>query len=212
MNKEKAYKIFGFEDSQIFSLAELKKRFRKLAKEKHPDSEGGNDKDFLELKDANSYLEEICKTWNISDSTDLKTLSKDEILKKYYDEKDKMENVLGAYRITVSKQTEIIQALKGKVKGLINDFEKRKEILQKELESEIAKLEKKYSGNVMQKFLFFLPKMSEQNFWKKYQIKVDEYAKMHTELDIDFFKEMLGTYGDGLNKIGESISQNESED
>jgi len=92
---------------------------------------------------------------------------------------------------------------------LIDDFEKRKKLLQNELESEIAKLEKKYSGNAFQKILFFLPKMSEEDFWKNYQTKVDEYAKMHTELDIDFFKDMLSTYGKGLNKIGESINQKE---
>jgi hypothetical protein len=49
--------------------------------------------------------------------------------------------------------------------------------------------------------------MSEDDFWIKYQEKVDFYTKKHNELDLIFLREMLSIYGEGLNKINEKIKE-----
>jgi hypothetical protein len=49
--------------------------------------------------------------------------------------------------------------------------------------------------------------MSEEEFWEKYHFEVQKYSRKDAELDVEFFKEMLTTYGGGLNKIANSITE-----
>jgi hypothetical protein len=47
--------------------------------------------------------------------------------------------------------------------------------------------------------------MSEEEFWQRYQDKANLYSKKHLELDVAFLREVLTTYGEGLNRIKQSI-------
>jgi hypothetical protein len=47
--------------------------------------------------------------------------------------------------------------------------------------------------------------MSEEEFWQRYQDKANLYSKKHLELDVAFLREVLTAYGEGLNRIKQSI-------
>jgi curved DNA-binding protein CbpA len=228
MNKKKALEVFKLVSLKGVTQDILKKEFRKQAKIKHPDSQGGNKEDFVELKEAYELLLELIKysdsddiegTSNSSNSPyhadsspvsnirDLKTLSKDEILDKYYQDTTNLKKSLALYQQSMDNQTIILGEIKSKVQSLVDEFESKKEELQKNMEKDMEKLEKSYRGGLLKKVMFFLPKMSENEFWDKYHKKVDTYSKKHSELDLKFFKEMLDLYGEGLNEIGKNIDK-----
>ncbi len=215
MNKDKAKKIFKIEGSlDRVSLEDVKKTFRKLALERHPDSSTGSQEKFVELKEAFEFLTEIVKnnsskfiTTIDTDPKNLKTLSKEEVIEKYNKDTETLQNQIQVFQTSIITQSETIEDVKTRVKGLVDEFENKKQLVQEELEVEISKLEKEYKGGLLNKFLFFLPKMSEDDFWLKYQEKVDFYTKKHNELDLIFLREMLAIYGEGLNKISEKIKE-----
>ncbi len=229
MNKKKALKIFNLESLRGINQDFLKKEFRKQAKIKHPDSQGGSKESFVELKEAYELLLELIKYFDpgdieeessdsfdnpsqeeatpVSNVRDLKTLSKDEILDKYYQDTNNLKKSLALYQQSIDNQTRILGEIKSKVQSLVKEFESKKEVLQKDMEKDMEKLEKSYQGGLLKKIMFFLPKMSENEFWDKYHKKVDAYSKKHSELDIKFFKEMLDLYGEGLNEVGKNVDK-----
>jgi hypothetical protein len=77
--------------------------------------------------------------------------------------------------------------------------------VQKDLEAKISSLEKKFHPSLIKKILFFLPKMSQDEFWDNYNRYVKNYTAKTSELDIEFFKEMLSVYGEGLNSISGTV-------
>lgn len=205
MDLDKALKVFDVTDIESLDLKSLKTLYRNLAKEHHPD-QGGQAENFVELKDAYTLLQEELKG-NNSQGKNLKILSKEEILDKYYKDTTELQVRLDSFQLSFEAQNETLTQVKHRIQNLSKDFERRKQDLQKELESRISKLEKGYTQNLIQKILFFLPKMSEDEFWHKYRSLVDQFSKKHSELDTEFFKQMLEIYGDGLNAISKVVKK-----
>ncbi len=207
MKLQKALEVFKYSDVDLINLAQLKKDYKTLAKEKHPDTKNGSSDEFVELRKAyvslSSYLEKIGPNSNT-----LKDLSKDEILDKYYEDTQEMNIRLENMQDLIQEQNNALVAVRSGVDKIVNGFESKKSLLRRQLEEEIKNLEKKLSPNVLQKiFFFFWPKMTEEDFWQEYNSKIKKYESLDAEIDVEFLKEMLETYGDGLNNISKSISK-----
>lgn len=211
MNLHKALKIFALKEVDSLNLEQLKSFYKKLAKEKHPDR-SGSDSQFVELREAYLFLygrikeDEVEKFSKVA-STSLRELSKDEILDKYYHDTKDLQIKIEEYEESFDGQAETLEQVRSQVEDIIGKFEEKKAKLRSELEIEIAKLEQTYNSNFLRKLFFFLPKMSEDEFWQKYHLKVQKYSRKDSDTDVSFFKEMLSVYGDGLNEISKIIMQ-----
>jgi curved DNA-binding protein CbpA len=203
MTLKKALQIFNLEDLSGVTQTDLKSLYKKLAKAKHPDSTGGEDKEFVELQDAFNTLSKYVHT-DKGTGKDLHNLSKEEILDKYFEDTKVLQKQVTDFRGTFQQQNQVMQEIKTKIEELINDFEAKKAELRAQLEKEVSKLEKKYSDGIFKRLLFFIPKMTEEEFWNTYREQASKYSKKHLELDVEFLKEMLTTYGEGLNNIQKS--------
>jgi len=204
MNRQKALDIFELTNLDGLSLDSLKTLYKKLAKNKHPD-QGGSDNEFIVLKEAYGFLQDEIKAQKLS--TDLKEFGKEEILDNYNQDKKSLENKITLFQKTFDNQIVILNNVKSETQEILEKFENQKKGLQKELEEKINRLEKNYSKGFLQKLLFFLPRMSQDEFWVKYKYQVEIYSQKYTELDIQFFKKMLEIYGDGLNEIAEKVNK-----
>jgi len=213
-----ALELFDIVSINGLTADQLKRMYRELAKEYHPDKENGDDKKFVELKTAYMMLaKELLKNPTAGVETrDLKTLTKEEIVEKYEKDTINLKNQITLFRSSFAEQEGILNSLKLKVEVILSEFEERKQKLQQELEQEVGTIEKKYSGNLLSKILFFWPKMSEDEFWSNYHTKVEEFTHKHTKLDVTFFQEMLNVYGKSLNdlsnftqKTQENLDKNE---
>lgn len=213
MKASKARTIFKLGEVEEFSLAQLKSQYKQLAMEKHPDK-GGDAAEFIELREAYLVLLEFAKQEDSAGaateekSTDLKTLSKEEILKKYFDDTEDLQTQLQSFQKGVLVQVKILTEVKEKAESLVQAFDQKKQFLRKELELEIAHLEKKINPSFWQKFFFFfLPGITEEQFWKYYDEQVKVYTRKDLELDNEFFQEMINLYGKALNKVSQSITE-----
>jgi hypothetical protein len=203
MTLKQALQIFDLEDLSGVTKEDLKSQYKKLAKAKHPDSSGGKDQDFIELQEAFNTLSKYVHT-DKGTGKDLTNLSKEEILDKYFEDTKVLQKQISDFKGTFKQQNQIMDEIKSKIEELISDFEEKKAELRADLEKEVSKLEKKYSDGIFKRLLFFIPKMTEEEFWSTYRQQASKYSKKHLELDVEFLKEMLTTYGEGLNKINQS--------
>ncbi len=207
MTLKQALQIFNLDDLSSVTKEDLRSTYKKLAKSKHPDSGSGKDKDFIELQEAFNILNKYVHTES-GTGKDLSTLSKEEILDKYFEDTKGLQKKITDFQGTFKQQNQIMEDIKEKIEDLINDFEAKKTELREELEKEVNKLERKYSDGIFKRLLFFIPKMTEEEFWSTYHQQASRYSKKHLELDVEFLKEMLTTYGEGLNKINQSTKNN----
>ncbi len=211
MTLKQALQIFGLDDLSGISREELKAIYKKLAKTKHPDLQGGNSEEFIELQTAfevlSKYLQYIPNT-----GKNLADLTKEQILEIYQKDTNQLRQKIQLFEEQFTQQNQILEDIRTKVEELINDFETRKKELKEALEKELAKLERQYAGTFWKKLLFFLPRMNEEEFWRKYQEKANFYSKKHLELDIAFLREMLTTYGEGLNRIKQLIQESSDDE
>jgi len=205
MTLSRALEIFSLSSITNVTADALKKMYHDLAKTAHPDSEKGDDKQFVELKKAYVLLaKELLKNPTAGvDSRDLTALSRQEIMEKYEKDTSELQHQITLFRSSFEQQEQIMDSLKTKVESILAEFEEKKNTLQTELEKEVGKLEKQYSGSVLSKIFFFWPKMSEDEFWNKYNHKVTEFTDRHSKLDVEFFQEMLNMYGNSLNDLSQ---------
>jgi curved DNA-binding protein CbpA len=209
MNLQKALEIFDIDSLDEMSKDEIKKIYRKQAGQKHPDKEGGSSQEFVELRQAYLYILSHFPNKTIKKTgKDLKELSKDEILDKYFQDTKDLQLKLDSYESVTKNQITVLDDVKTEAEDILGRFEKRKAELRKELDANIALLEKKFNPGFFAKLMaLFQNKMSEEEFWEKYHFEVQKYSRKDAELDVEFFKEMLTTYGGGLNKIANSITE-----
>lgn len=216
MTENKALKIFNLNTLEGLSLESLKTLYRKQASIKHPDKSGGSGSEFVELREAYLYLltkikPKKHKNTKVEDEVEekaLKELSKEEILAKYFSETKVLQEKVESHQLVTTKQIESLEKIKTKAEVVMSDFEKQKQQLKQELEMVLEDLEKKVNPNFMKRFLlFFWPKMTEEEFWRRYNIEVNRFSRKDADLDVNFFKEMLGVYGSGLNDIANSITE-----
>jgi len=216
MTENKALKIFDLETIENLSLESLKSMYRAQAFIKHPDKDGGSNGEFVELREAYLFLltkvkPKKHKNTKVEDEiqeTALKELSKEEILAKYFSETKVLQEKVEGQQLVTTKQIESLNRIKTEVEEIIANFDKQKQVLKDELEIILQDLETKVNPTFLKKFfLFFWPKMSEEEFWRRYNVEVNRFSRKDADLDIDFFKEMLGVYGNGLNDIANSITE-----
>ncbi len=215
MNFKKALEVFGLSNLSEITSLELKKKYHKLAKHKHPDKKGGSNKEFVELRQAYLIISaelEKRKIEKSSGGTSLKELTKEEVLDKYYRDTQELKLKIEDFETSFKDQNEALEKLKSEVENIILEFEEEKEEMKKKLNQEITDLEKEYNPNRIRRLLFFLPKKNQTEFWAKYDNKVRKYSKIDSEADLVFFKKMLSVYGDSLNEISKIVSKIGEED
>jgi DnaJ domain len=200
MTLDQALQTFAIGEDQLHYLTpeEVKEMYRQLAKQKHPDKTGGNSRQFIELKDAYIMISSIVQQ-NVGRS--MIALDKDEILNRYQQDTTKL------YR-TITEQFQSISKIRTEVEDLIYEFENKKKELEGELNSAIETLESSYKKTLFQKIFFFLPSMSEKDFWETYHALVNKQTNKYKNLDFELFKQMAIIYGEGLNQISEILDKN----
>jgi uncharacterized protein YukE len=206
MNLVRALQIIGIGSFEELTTYELKARYRKLAKEKHPDRQNGSHKEFVALREAYVFLsKELEKNQPVN--SDLQTMTKDEILSKYFAETRELNLRVESLEDSVQNQIVVLHDLKQSVEEVIQEFEASKQSLQNQLDKEIQDLQSQFEPNLIQKILFFLPRMKTEHFWQMYNQKVAEYSKKNQKLDYEFNKKLLEIYGEGLNEITDIVSR-----
>jgi DnaJ domain len=210
MDLESALKIFNLNSLEDQDQDSLKKLYYKLAKEKHPDKKEGSEKEFVKLREGYLLLStELDKTSLVSTNNNrsLAKLSKEEILDRYYHDTKDLQLKLEEFKMKLREQTTALNRTKKEAEEAIVKFEINKQDLKINLDKEIQDLEQKFNTNFIQKLLFFLPRMSQEEFWIEYHKKVKKYSKKDMQVDMEFFQKMLNVYGAGLNEISEHISE-----
>lgn len=213
MDLQAALIYFGLEKIEDVTLPELKAIYRRLAKEKHPD-QGGSNTEFVSLRKAfvilkNEHEKITPKTGEaVIVTSELAELNKDELLSKYHKDTVKLQNQLQVYEKSIADQQTIISDLQKQVTTLVEGFNSEKANLQNSVKKDIEALEKQLNGETFwRRIFFFMPKMSSQEFWSQYNQKIQYYSELNNQLDTNFFKQMLGTYGEGLNGLKEKIGK-----
>ncbi len=213
MDYEKALEVFELESLNSLTFNDFRVLYKKLAKQKHPDTKSGSEKEFVKLREAYVLLSEYGEfsdeqkkhknALKISKKSKnhLKSLTKDEIINKYFKDTRKLENEVGVFKGYVENQETVISKIKRKVKKITSDFDKEKDILKSDLKKEIKKIERQHKPSIFHRILFFLPQKNEEEYWDEYNKHLEEYSTKYAELSISFFKLMLTCYGDGLNTI-----------
>jgi curved DNA-binding protein CbpA len=208
MDTSKALSIFNFASTKEVSLDELKSKYKKLAKDRHPDKAGGSSADFIELREAYVVLLEFADKNQTKSSVSLTSLSKEEILKKYQKDTEALQTQLTQFQENFLVQVHALSEVKSKAEQTIGKFERKKAKLKKELEEQIASLEQNISPSIWRRFfLFFLPPISEDRFWSEYHEQVRYFTRKDLEIDVQFYQEMLGIYGETLNELSTQISK-----
>jgi curved DNA-binding protein CbpA len=217
MNYSEALKVFGLNSINGITEEEFKVMYRKLAREKHPDTNNGSSKEFVLLREAFDYLREYGsfqerkksrkkdKTIPISDITTIETLSKDEVVRRYKEDRKVLENQIEVFEQSINAQEDTMLEIKNVVEKLMSDYENEKRKLQVSLDEQIQELESKYKPSFIKQLLFFLPKMSKKEFWNRYNESVCQYTARYESLNLSFFKIMVATYGEGLNRISQNL-------
>jgi curved DNA-binding protein CbpA len=222
MNYSEALEVFGLNSINGITEEEFKSMYRKLAREKHPDTNSGSSKDFVLLRRAFDYLREYGsfqekkkarkkdKNASIADIVTIETLSKDEVVRKYKEDRKILENQIEVFEQSIYAQEDTMLEIKNVVERLMYDYENEKKKLQNDLDEQIEDLENKYKPGFFKQLLFFLPKMSKKEFWNKYNESVSQYTLRYESLNLSFFKIMVATYGEGLNKISQNLESKNS--
>ena len=207
MDLKKEIDIFDLENIDEYDLEMIKKIYRILAKEKHPDKNGGDNKKFIELRSAYHILQRlVAKNQSKSNARKLRALTKDEILEAYFRETEELQLKINELETRIE---DILGKTKENIKDIVSDFEKERETLQAELDLKIKTIQNKITKNTIKKILFFLPSYSEEKFWQEYNQEVQKSSTDHTRLDLKFFKRVLDVYGNSLNEISRTVeSQN----
>jgi DnaJ-class molecular chaperone len=166
MTTEKALLLFDFPTLKEVSLSELKSKYRRMARDKHPDNTGGSSADFIELREAYVVLLEYAdKNETRKGSSSLTSLTKEEILKKYERDTEELQTQLGAFQQNFLTQVHVLAEVKDRADQTISKFERKKQKLKVELEEQISLLERDISPSIWRRlFLFFLPPVSEERF------------------------------------------------
>lgn len=218
MTISQALKVFSLSSIEQTNLEDLKKIYRKLALQRHPDKSGGSSLEFVELREAYLLLMTKLNKDNSSkinrshlkktDESDLKELSKDEILVKYYKDTNDLQDQVNSYQLVTANQIKALENIKHRAQDILTRFEEKKQELRSELDKNLMDLEKKINPGLLTRiFSIFRPRITEEQFWKLYNIEVQSYARKDADLDVEFFKEMLGNYGSGLNEIADAITE-----
>jgi curved DNA-binding protein CbpA len=217
MNYSEALKVFSLNSINGITESEFKIMYRKLAREHHPDTNGGNTKNFVKLREAFDYLNEYGsfqekrksgrkpKITNPADFTAIETLSRDEIVRRYKEDRKVLENQIEVYQDSINSQEDTMLEIKNVVEKLMGDYENEKIKLQANLDGQIRDLESKYKPSFFRRLMFFMPKMSKKEFWSKYNDSIAQYSVRYESLNLSFFKIMVATYGEGLNKISKTL-------
>lgn len=221
MNYSEALEVFNLNSLNGITEEEFKIMYRKLARERHPDTNNGSSKEFVRLREAFDYLREFgsfqpkkkdSKKQKQIIKTDLNAIdamSREEVVRRYKEDRKVLENQIEVYQSTIVAQEDTMYEIKNVVQKLMDDYETEKIKLQMALDEEIHTLENKYRPNFFKRLLFFIPKMSKKEFWDKYNESVTQYTAKYESLNLSFFKIMVATYGEGLNKISQNLEHKE---
>jgi hypothetical protein len=209
MNTQLALEIFAYSSLSEFDLESLKSKYKKLALKKHPDKSSGSHSDFIELREAYLILLEFAQKNTVDLKThSIKGMDKDELLKKYFEDTEELQIQIQSVQSTLLSNIETLSKVKNKAKLVIDKFERKREWLKSELESEMAQLERIIQPPLLQRLVFFFwPQPSEKYFWDQYYKHVQTYTRKDLDLELALYKDMLAIYGEALNTIAGDVTK-----
>ncbi len=205
MNTTQALKIFDLYNPQELNLAELKKKYRQLAKNKHPDN-GGNHNEFIELNEAYNLLKKTIKdlqeTNTEKEIEEFNNLSKEEIISKFEEKNSQLQNLEN----TITTQLFSLEITRQSVLQIIDEYKQKKEDLKFRFSAEIQKLEKSVYPNFFRKLFFFIwPTINSKDFWNNFYNIKQKYIEEEKIMIHSFYKELILDLNKGLNHIYNSI-------
>jgi hypothetical protein len=216
MNYTRALETFELNPTDTLSKEQFQLLYKQLAKKHHPDR-SGETKKFVKLREAYDYLLQYgtfnkekkpksqSKKLVTTDTNSLVFLEKDEIIRRYRVDRSLLEDQIQLYFRSLIEQDEVVGNIKSVVERLVHDYEEEKTKLQLALDAKIQQLEYEYRPSFLKRMFFFLPGMNQTEFWRKYHESIDMYSRKYDALNLSFFRIIISTYGDGLNKITKSL-------
>jgi hypothetical protein len=209
MNTNQALEIFDYAQINEFDLESLKSKYKKLAVQKHPDKSSGSHSDFIELREAYVLLLEFAQqNTTQNNSKSIKMLNKEELLKKYFEDTQDLQIELKSFQSSMLANIDSLSSVKKHAQLAVSKFERRREVLKKELEQEMTELERIIQPPIFQRVVFFFwPRPSEKFFWQEYYKHVQVYTRKDLDLELAFYKDMLSIYGSALNTIAGHVTE-----
>ena len=196
MNINQAYSLFGLDSDTNTTLEELKKKYKSLAKNAHPDTDSGEHTNFVKLNQAYTTIKDSLineTSEQIKTSIDTSIATTDPVTKKQ----------LKVHRALIDHQQKLISKTETVVKELINEYEDQKVKIDEELKKLLIKLEAKNKPS----FIKMVLGGNNKDFLSRKEKLNKKHQDIKKELDIDFYQKAVSLYGESLNAISESIDR-----
>lgn len=229
MNFIEALSVFGLTTLKGETVHSLKKRYRILAKEKHPDTAGGNSDDFVALGSAYTLLK---REINSSDSYSNSRNSGSPVFNKtkgygVVDEVIESENPQTAEQSVQEKQdtsqsvvfSQTSEVLPENISTIISNYELHRSILEvvgrqvdqvsKEYKSEMNSLQTKYEkeleklehNGIYRIWVKLLSPLTGKDIWERYNQNIKSYEVEKDKIKSRYNQMLLSIYGESLNEM-----------
>jgi curved DNA-binding protein CbpA len=147
------------------------------------------------------------KEVSIASTNELKTLSKDELLEKYYSDTSNLQEQIGTLISNNELHRSVLEGVETEVNTLSNEYRQQMNQLQTVYQKKIDKLEK----NPMYRFWikYFVTPVTGKDIWQQYQESVHVYQNEREKVRSSFNERLLAIYGDSLNEMSKYLTSAE---
>jgi len=254
MNLIEALQVFDITTISGETTVSLKRRYRRLAKLRHPDSTGGGSEEFIKLQEAYVILKREVKDTgevepvsssqdpdsqstatnpqrnkhgyvvvdeedmkepqkkvetSISNTNELKALSKDELLEKYYNDTKDLNEKIGGLVSNYELHRNVLEVVESQVSQLSSDYRQEMNRLQTKYQKQIEKLEKNAVYRMW--IRYFVSPVTGKDIWTRYKENVGVYEKERKKVRTEFNEKLLDIYGESLNEMSKYLTSSQDQ-
>lgn len=200
MDLKQALKVFQLEHLEDLGLDQIKLKYRTLARETHPDK-GGDSKAFIEIQEAYNILINEYDSQRDPSLKELKILSKEEILEKYYKDKKSFEIEISQLESAISKKNQIVNQTFFQAKKLTNTYNQVTEKVQSDFEEKINKLHSDYFPSAWKRLLFFWNLKKKTEFESHLNHLISNYQNVLDNKYRDYLTDLNNIYSKGFDDL-----------
>jgi curved DNA-binding protein CbpA len=144
---------------------------------------------------------------SIASTNELKTLSKDELLEKYYHDTTDLQERIGTLISSHELHRTVLEDVEAQVNSLSSEYRQQMNQLQTVYQKKIDKLEK----NPMYRFWikFFVTPVTGKDLWHQYQNNIEVYKTEKEKVRSSFNERLLEIYGESLNEMSKYLTKDE---
>lgn len=215
MDLTRSLDILGLVSVEGLTFSTLKTTYKRLAKERHPDKMSGSSNEFVKLRKGYlflvQYLEDHPEVQGKEDIVPLETeihelsgLSKEELIDMYISDTRELEVRANQHIELISKQHKVIQEARDAIGEIVNDFEQKRDTLEREFELQLGQINTKKRSAWK---IFSKNSVDENTSREKYSNVKSKYSQYFTQLDTKLHEDLLAVYGDSLHQIINTIEQ-----